>query len=117
MISPIISAVHRNNTILWCRHLPISMYGNGFEHFTCYMAKHLLIIFYDKYPTQIDILPSWMIVWYIQNSQIIYKILQIYFQSLIDNGLKISPKKCQFLPNRTCIHGLKISHLIMADHL
>ena len=36
-------------------------------------------ILHDKYPTQIDILPSWMIVWYIQNLQIIYKNLQIYF--------------------------------------
>ena len=26
-------------TILRCRHLPISTYGNGFEHFTCYMAN------------------------------------------------------------------------------
>ena len=29
----------RNYTILRCRHLPISTYGNGFKHFTCYMAN------------------------------------------------------------------------------
>ena len=33
------------------------------------------------------------------------------FQSLIDNGLKISPKKCQFFLNRTCIYGIEISHI------
>ena len=33
------------------------------------------------------------------------------FQSLIDNGLKINPKKCQFFPHRTCIYGFKISYL------
>ena len=33
------------------------------------------------------------------------------FQSLIDNGLKISPKKCQIFWNRTCIYGIKVSYL------
>ena len=33
------------------------------------------------------------------------------FLSLIDNGLKISPKKCQFFSNRTCVYGIKISHI------
>ena len=33
------------------------------------------------------------------------------FQSLIDNGLKISPKKCQVLSNRTCIHGIEIPYI------
>ena len=33
------------------------------------------------------------------------------FQLLIDKGLNISPKKCQFFFNRTCVYGIKVSHL------
>ena len=33
------------------------------------------------------------------------------FQSLIDNGLKISPNKCQFFSDRTCVYGTKVSHI------
>ena len=38
-VSPIISTIHRHYTILWCRHLPISSNGYGFEYSTSYMAN------------------------------------------------------------------------------
>ena len=42
--------------------------------------------------------------------------LRNLFQSLIDNGLKISPKKCQFFRSELVYMGLNFSY-IMVDHL
>ena len=38
-VSPIITTIHRHHTILWSRHLPISLNGYGIEYLTSYMAN------------------------------------------------------------------------------
>ena len=91
---------------IWHRHLPISVNGYGIEYFTSYMAN-IYQQYFETNPNKnrhIAIMDDCLV-----HSKFADHLQDLtnLFQSLIDNGLKISPKKCQFFHTELVYMGLK----------
>ena len=105
-VSRIVSTIYRHYTILWCRHLPISSNGYGFQYFTSYMAN-IHQQYLETNPQQ---------KWTYCNYGQLFSTLKVCRSlarshksfSIINNGLKISPKKCQFFQTELVYMGLKL---------
>ena len=94
-VSPIVSTIYRHYTILWCRHLQISSNGYGFE-FSPAIWQTFINNILRQIPNKnrhIAIMDDCLVHSKFADHM---QDLTNLFQSLIDNGLKISPRKCQF---------------------
>ena len=107
-MSPIITTIHRYYTILWSRYLPISSISMGLSSSPAIWQTFINNILRqipnkNRHITIVDdCLVHSKFVDHLQD-------LTNLFQPLIDNGLKISPKKCQFF--QTELVWIEVSHI------